>query len=148
MPDKAWGAYYDLRNKTFVFSGYNAHIQGGNRKAIADYDGGYGFIGQTRHTMRSYIYALDEQGQGFYYATDSRQIAAFNAYFVNFEDSNSSPVTFSFDSSDATPVKEVEGDVGKMDVNTPIYNIEGIRTDNAVYKPGIYIVNGKKVIKK
>lgn len=148
VPDNAWGSYYDLRNKTFVFSGANAHIQGGNCKAIADYNGSFGFIGQTRKAVRSFVYTLDEQGRSFDYVIDNCPIAAFNAYFVNFEDGNSNPVTFSFDSRDATPVKEVTGDSGTQNMNTPIYNIEGIRADSAVNTPGIYIVNGKKVIKK
>lgn len=147
VPDNAWGSYYDLRNKTFVFSGTNALIKGGNYKAIADH-GDYGFIGQTRQSTCSHIYALDESGANFDYMTDNYQVAAFNAYFINFEDNNSNPVTFSFDTRDATPVKDIISDDSSQDVNTPIYNIEGMRMDNADHVPGIYIINGKKIIKK
>lgn len=147
VPDNAWGSYYDLRNKTFVFSGSNAHIKGGDIKAIADHDGYYGFIGLTRQAMRSHVYTLDELGAGFDYVTEISPIAAFNAYFVNFEDNSSNPVTFSFDNRDATPVKEIVG-AGSQETNTPIYNLEGMRIGNADQAPRIYIVNGKKVIKK
>ena len=147
VPDNAWGAYYDLRNKTFVFSGTNAQIQAGNSKAITDH-GSYGFIGQTRHSMCSHVYALDELGLSFDYTTENRPIAAFNAYFVNFENNNSIPVSFSFDTRDATPVKEVVSDEGTQDINKPVYHIDGKRIDNANKTPGIYIVNGKKVIIK
>ena len=68
-------------------------------------------------------------------------------HFVNFEDNSSNPVTFSFDNRDATPVKEIVG-AGSQGTNTPIYNLEGMRIGNTDQAPRIYIVNGKKVIKK
>ena len=148
VPDNAWGAYYDLRHKPIVFTGYNAHILAGDQKAIADYDNNYCFVGQTRNTMRSHIYALNEQGSSFDYLTDYSGIAAFNAYFVNYEDNSSYPVTFSFDTRDATPVKSVYVDGENQNAQTSIYTIDGVRVDKPSSTPGIYIINGKKYIKK
>lgn len=148
VPDNAWGSYYDLRHKPIVFTGYNASILAGDQKAIADHDGNYCFVGQTRHTMRSHIFALNEQGVSFDYLTDYSGIAAFNAYFVNYEDNSTYPVTFSFDTRDATPVKSVLNDVDNQQVQTSVYTIDGVRTDNHSTAPGIYIINGKKYIRK
>ena len=147
VPDNSWGSAYDLRDKTFVFKGYDAQILGGNPKAVSDNDGDYCFIGQTLQGTHSYIYTIDEAGSGFDFTSDETPVKAFSAYFVNFEDNGSNPVSVSFDSRSATPVHSILYD-NIQEENPSVYSIDGIRLDGHAAQPkGIYIINGKKIIK-
>ncbi len=104
------------------------------------------------------IYALSQKSGavGFYPVAASVTIPAGKAYLEYTASDPSSPVkgfTFVFDDDDATGISLMEDGRSQMEGGA-IYNIAGQRLDNSQFtihnsqlKRGIYIVNGKKVLK-
>jgi len=148
VPDRSWGAAYDLRDKSITFAGVNAHILGGHKKAVTDNGHRFDLIGRTYSAHRSYIYALNPQGDSFSQTTDKVKTEPFTAYFVGYYNNEwSNAVNFQFDTRMATPVKPVT--LQDMSAGSSAYTIDGRRiNDDAPLSPGIYIINGKKVIVK
>ena len=105
----------------------------------------------------STIFALSNKanGVGFYPVGDGVKIPAGKAYLEYTSTGGSSAVkgfTFVFD-DDATGIEDLKDSKDLKDSNV-IYNIAGQRLDNSQFtihnsqlKRGIYIVNGKKVLK-
>lgn len=83
-------------------------------------------------------YVLQKQGTdvNFYKAVSGMTINPFRAYLTT--SSGAARLTFDFD--EATGIKAVE-----TTGNAKVYNLQGVRVDNPT--KGLYIVNGKKVIK-
>ena len=83
-------------------------------------------------------------GGKFWYSNGNNKMKAFRAYFDFYDvladvENAGSRVNISFD--DITGVRSVKNDSGE-----DIYTLSGQRVKNA--GKGVYIVNGKKVIKK
>jgi hypothetical protein len=88
-----------------------------------------------------YILADGAKGVAFYKATAGTTIAAGKGYL----EFTGSPVkAFYFDGDDATGIKNLNVDLNN---NERIYNLAGQRIDNSQLQRGIYIVNGKKVLR-
>lgn len=147
VPDNAWGAKYDLRGKTFTFTGHDALIRGGEQKAVTDNGGRFDFIGRPCGATRSVIYALNEAGSKFAFEDTGIEIEPFTAYFVDYYGNDgANAVSFRFDDGLATPVREVRAD---KEQPAAIYTIDGVRVNDGASLPsGIYIVDGKKRIVK
>ena len=151
VPDNSWGKKYDLRDKTFTFTGHNAHIKPGTCKAISSNDGKYDMIGRTFATNRSLVYALNDEGNDFMFTEDDVEIAPFRAYFTGYynngEDASNAAVQFCFDTRSATPVKSPVVDDAATD--DAVYTLQGIRHSSHESLPkGIYIWKGKKRVVK
>lgn len=133
------GTYYNKLSTTATATTTGNALLGSNGSVI----GGEG------------IYALAKKGDpavvGFYPVGSGVTIPAGKAYL---EYTASSPVkgfTFVFDEDDATGIQGVQG---VQEVQGAIYNIAGQRLDNSQFtihnsqlRRGIYIVNGKKILK-
>ena len=88
-----------------------------------------------------YILADGAKGVAFYKATAGTTITAGKGYL----EFTGSPVkAFYFDGDDATGIKNLNVDLNN---NERIYNLAGQRIDNSQLQRGIYIVNGKKVLR-
>lgn len=83
-------------------------------------------------------YVLQKQGTdvNFYKAVSGMTINPFRAYLTT--SSGAARLTFDFD--EVTGIKTIE-----TTGNAKVYNLQGVRVDNPT--KGLYIVNGKKVIK-
>ena len=102
-----------------------------------------------------YALAIKNEKVGFYPVAASVNIPAGKAY-LEYTNTGSNPVkgfTFVFDEDDATGISLMEDGRSQME-DGAIYNIAGQRLDNSQFtihnsqlKRGIYIVNGKKVLK-
>ena len=77
-----------------------------------------------------------EHGLGFY-PFNGTNLAGFKAYMLN----GSGVRGFAFQEGETTSIEAAEG----TQLNEPIYDLSGRRVQSA--KSGLYIVNGKKVIK-
>ncbi len=117
----------------------------------------------TKDAERGYMYGIYTStkvpeknvflsGNNFWYSVGNSPIKAFRAYFEfkdvldAYYDVAEACITFSLDGNTvgATLVKSVE--VKSDEVKSEVYNLNGQRVSKA--GKGVYIVNGKKVVKK
>ena len=91
----------------------------------------------------NYILSNEDEGIGFYAATDGNYLAANKAYLSTTVDPTSLVKAFlGFTEGDADAISEI---VNGKSVNGKWYDLSGRRVSKAT--KGIYIVNGKKVVK-
>lgn len=81
---------------------------------------------------------------GFYRYTGST-LAARRAYLA-IANSSEAGFRFDFNGGTATAIDEVQDT--RVQKNDVIYNLAGQRVSESALTPGIYIVNGKKIVKK
>ena len=100
-----------------------------------------------------YALAIKNDKVGFYPVAASVTIPAGKAYLEYTSGGAVKGFTFVFDDDDATGIEDLKDSKDLKDSNV-IYNIAGQRLDNSQFtihnsqlKRGIYIVNGKKVLK-
>ena len=149
VPDNTWGRKYDLRDKTFTFTGHDASIRPGASKAVADKGGKYDLIGRTHTAHRSMVYALNDEGNDFVFTEDNVEIAPYRAYFAGYYnnggDASHAAVQFCFDSRSATPVTAPL--IDQQQDSNAVYTLQGVRLpEHGSLPKGIYIWNGKKIV--
>ena len=138
IPGDKWGAAWDLTGKTFEFKGSTAYIRGNaNPILIADE---YQFVGTTKAQTLSDVYILNAAGNTF--EKTSGTVEPFRAYFESLILNSASSLMIDAYDEEVTEIQTLPSDI-----QTPVvYTLDGRRvTGNQ--KKGIYIVNGKKVIK-
>lgn len=89
-----------------------------------------------------YCLAYGDQGIGFYPIKPNTTLAAYKGYLQIINNSPAKSYRMDID-AETTGVEGVI--LNKLDGTTKIYNLQGQRVNNA--QKGIYIINGKKVIK-
>ncbi|MBQ2215793.1 MAG: C10 family peptidase [Prevotella sp.] len=150
-PGSKWGESYNLLNKTIAFSADNVNITETSKlKAMTD---AFDFVGLSEQKSVS-GYVLDENGQ-YFVKKDGVHQNAFRAYFIAGADNPIAHAprlrigTFVPDG-----ISEVENMTnGKADVytlnGTKIATVRVIQgsADLGCLPSGIYIINGKKIIK-
>lgn len=140
VPGDTWGPQWDLRNKTITFTGSgNASLRKGISQALTGES--YQFRGTMKQKDMTDIYALNATGSAF--KLGDTTIDAFRAYFVSLGSKLYDHLSIYTGGSKTTgiimPEKEplTSGD---------IYAIDGRKVKGNL-KKGVYIVNGKKMIK-
>lgn len=141
VPDDTWGSDWDLRNKTMVFSASNKQVS--SDKAVTS-GNHYNFVGTTKSVTIDGVYALDSQGQ--YFTLGNVTVDAFRAYFKG-----SSLATFASSLSIVDSLPTAIGDINNVGqkASMHVYSLDGCNLGNDLNSlpKGVYIVNGKKVIK-
>ena len=149
LPGDHWGAAYNLNGKTIKFKGSGTITKSGRTTVTAEY---YRFMGQTQKNNTENIYCINAAGNKFELKTTGGS-PAFRPYFkADIFDRTTSSLAIGFDETTGiksltlTPAPIGEG----SDV---IYDLQGRRigqwsTLNSQLRPGLYIINGKKVIIK
>lgn len=92
----------------------------------------------------NYILSNEDEGIGFYAATDGKYLAANKAYLSTTVNPESLVKAFlGFIEGDADGINTIEN--GKLTIDNAVFDLSGRRVSKAT--KGIYIVNGKKVVK-
>jgi hypothetical protein len=87
------------------------------------------------------IYVLNNAGS-FFELQDNATVNPFNAYFVG-ESAGSRMLRIGMDDSGTTPINSIRSD----DASGVVYDLQGRRADGSQLKKGVYIVDGKKVVR-
>lgn len=146
-----WGSRWVLVGKEMVFSGSHVSVKASDKFATGmSADKKFDFIGRTYATSRNMIYDLNETGSKFINTSLSwADINPFRCYFVGYFNNNGQTMKMHITSNDDTPtgIGSIEGDVPTGTAPT-IYTLDGkkVQTDET-HPGGVYIVNGKKVVK-
>lgn len=153
VPNQEWGANNNLVGKNIVFSATDAFVYADPIAVSAS--SAYNFRGTYSGTTLSNIYTLNAAGTKF--VKGKATVKPFACYFVATQDDNTDVNALnitSFDLDEETgitllPVEEEKTvdvfNVGGMKVGTAV--IRNGQVDLQNLPKGIYIVNGKKVIK-
>ena len=146
VPGNYYGTEYDLTGKQIVFSGTNASVRQNSEAKTIVSGSSIKFIGTQTASTLSDIYKLDNEGHQF--VKGSHYIASFHGYLVNNSSSSSSSANSIGISigGNATGILQLDSDAKRT--NT-IYNLNGMPINGSVNQlpSGIYIINGKKIIK-
>ncbi len=149
VPDNAWGSKWDLRGKEIVWSAENATIK---PDAIA-YTSGQQmvFAGSTYKQQLSGILGITADGSQF--STSGEQaVDAFHAYFktIDGESAGAKALSIAILSDDVNGIEPTPIATQNESETAAIYDLSGRRiqgNDGSSLPKGIYIINGKKVVK-
>ncbi len=148
LPGNHWGSEYDLSGKTIKFIGQDVVVKKSERGVVTAEN--YRFIGNTQQDNTENIYCINSDGNQFVLDNGS---APFRAFFkADIFDRTVTSLAIGFD--ETTGIKSLTltpAPIGKG--NDAIYNLQGRRIGqwsalNSQLRPGLYIINGKKVIIK
>jgi len=153
VPGKHWGEEYNMTGKTLKFSATNVKvIQTPECKLTSD---AYDFIGSTCERTVSNVYVLNEKGNTFK-LQESATIKPTGAYFMCNENQELAPANLyiAFDDLTGICMPRVTADDGQM---VDVYAIDGVKVatvrvnggkvDLSRLPKGIYIVEGKKIVR-
>lgn len=153
VPDDTWGDDFDLRGKEITFSAQNTTMLPASRQVVSS--DVFQFVGIMRSLENAQAYGLNDEGSKFEIGNSSQQ--PFHAYFEAKDSHASLPqalsVGFVSDDSSTTSITLPTDVNGHAD----IYTLSGVRIatlpvsfgriDLSSLPQGVYIVNGKKIIK-
>lgn len=149
VPDNAWGSKWDLRGKEIVWSAENATIK---PDAIA-YTSGQQmvFAGSVYRQELTGILGITADGSQF--STSGKQaVDAFHAYFktIDGESAGAKALSIAILSDDVNGIEPTPIATQNESEAAAIYDLSGRRiqgNDGSSLPKGIYIINGKKVVK-
>ena len=146
VPDESWvGAEFSLVGKTLVFGGENVTINKSVPTVVETEH--FKFVGTfVGATGLENAYVLNEAGESF--VSGSTEVQPFNAYIQKKDGTSAGArINISFGDDFATSIKGVRTD----DATTNnVYDLQGRKvSENGIdaLPKGIYILNGKKVMK-
>lgn len=149
VPDNAWGSKWDLRDKEIVWSAENATIK---PDAIA-YTSGQQmvFAGSVYRQQLSGILGITADGSQFSTSGD-QAVDAFHAYFktIDGESAGAKALSIAILSDDVNGIEPTPIATQNESEAAAIYDLSGRRiqgNDGSSLPKGIYIINGKKVVK-
>lgn len=151
VPDATWGTDWDLRNKVITFAADDVTFRADAIPQVAS--DAFKFVGIMQQKTLASAYLLNNEGSRF--SLEGSVEHPFRAYFVAKSSDSSLPhalsIGFLDDTSTAITLPAfVSGQAA-------VYNLQGVRVaivpvaagqaDLSTLPKGVYIVNGKKVIK-
>lgn len=148
VPGAEWGSKNDLTNLPITFHGQNATVSGDFRASTSGDN--YKMKGVVCQKVFNDIFVLNADGTAFT-RQNSATVDAFRAYFEPTSTAATAQMlTMAFgdgNQGETTALKPVFDHETTNQGNT-IYDLQGRKLNGEPTQKGIYIVNGKKVIKK
>ncbi|MGM9705314.1 MAG: C10 family peptidase [Prevotella sp.] len=146
-------AFDPVEGKTVSFETTNAEVAATtDSRSVAGTDS-YSYYG-TFHTLKSkQIYALNTTGSAFVYKRQTTQIKPYSGYFVTKLPDDMKVTTLYID----RVVTDITGIDNNAETTADVYAINGVKVGTAIINgdrivlpalpKGIYIVNGRKIVK-
>lgn len=151
FPTDRWGAQYNLVGKEIVFHGTNAHLVADVPMRLVTSK--ITFEGTTAANNVTDSYLLNAAGNSF--TRGNGDVSPFRAYFKPKDDALSSKLAIKFVDDEPTAITDLTLD--EADGTVAVYTLSGMRVGTVRIvngKPqtdtlpkGVYIINGKKVIR-
>lgn len=146
VPGSNWGSQWDLTNKKITFTGSGTIRSDASAVQSGD---NFKFYGSVKSESLTNVYALDAAGSNF--DKVSTTIPAFRAYFTPSNILNTvSSLGIGFDNG-TTGIFEINLKPQLQLNDETVYNLRGEKVGTAnklnTLPKGIYIINGKKVIR-
>lgn len=150
VPGDNWGEEHRLTGEDIVFSAKNTTVASTSRAMLSgDFYTMYGTYAPK--TISSDAYVLNSTGSGFVKKNSSVTLRPFRAYFLpKYGNGSQAALNIGMPGNQATGITPLFQDTPTT--ANDVYNISGVKVgtvDNMQQlKPGIYIVNGKKIVKQ
>jgi hypothetical protein len=145
VPDDRFGAAWQMTGFTVTFSTTNADIAA--TKTGSTSGNHYKFCGSTTATTLTNAYLLNAKGSKFVKATAATQVPPFRAWFEPVSISSLSKPSLTIGNAEASGIVTLPVATTAESTNT-IFTLSGVRLQGKPDKPGIYVMNGKKVVIK
>lgn len=145
VPGNQWGSKWDLTSKAITFKGTGANIKA-NAKAVKS--GTYvKFNGTTKQQALTSVFNLNAAGNKF--EKGDATVPAFRAYFsASSVGSTATSLGINFGGNDTAGISTIEA---QQDKPATVYDLRGMKVGTvdqiSTLPKGIYIINGKKIIK-
>ena len=143
VPGSKWGSNWNLTGKTLKFVGKSQSqiVKDAVAETARDH---YSFVGTTKSQALTNVYALDDAGKTF--KRGDATIAPFRAYFSAISGSRATKLDIL--SLDDQPTAISLPDVEPLQAGD-VYTLDGRKVGTTLdgLPKGIYVVNGKKVVK-
>ena len=143
VPGSKWGSNWNLTGKTLKFVGKSQSqiVKDAVAETARDH---YSFVGTTKSQALTNVYALDDAGKTF--KRGNATIAPFRAYFSAISGSRATKLDIL--SLDDQPTAISLPDVEPLQAGD-VYTLDGRKVGTTLdgLPKGIYVVNGKKVVK-
>ena len=149
LPGDHWGAAYNLNGKTIKFKGSGTITKSGRTTVTAEY---YRFMGQTQKNNTENIYCINAAGNKFELKATGGS-PAFRPFFKA-DIFDRTVTSLAIGSDETTGIKGLTPNPSPIGEGSDvIYDLQGRRIGqwsalNSQLRPGLYIINGKKVIIK
>ena len=147
VPGDSYGAF-SLKNKTLVFTGSDAKIKASSDASAVLTGSSYKFIGTTSAKSNlADVYLLDATGSTFKKTDGSEK--SFRAYFADTKNQSAANVLgISIGGGTPTGIADMLPAADKQ-IKAGVYNLNGVKMGDSLetLPAGIYVINGKKVIK-
>ena len=142
VPGDTWGANWDLTNKDITFYGSaGAHVAATAKASVSG--NSYKFAGTLGGENVTDMYVMNVAGNAF--TKTSGSVAPFRAYFkpIKMLEGAGTMLFIASEDSQLTGINEMSPE---PIANSSYYNLNGQRVSQP--SKGLYIINGKKVVKK
>ena len=143
VPGDTWGADWKMTGFPVTFSATNADISA--TKTGSTSGNHYKFCGSTIATTLTNAYLLNATGSKFVKKTES--VPPFRAWFEPVSISSLSMPSLTIGNAEASGIVTLPVATAAASANT-IFTLSGVRLQGKPDKPGIYVMNGKKVVIK
>lgn len=145
VPGDHWGSAFNLTGKEIVFKAKIAQVKSGIKSVVTGNN--YKLYGSTKTESVTGAYILNDTGDGagnsFKWTTNASSVAPFRAYFKPITQNSATSLRIVSPDNQTSAV-----DLLPAEIQIPtIYTLDGRRVSGNYLQKGIYIVNGKKVIK-
>ena len=150
VPGDNWGEEHRLTGKDIVFSATTATVTSTSRAMLSgDFYTMYGTYAPK--TIGTDAYVLNSTGSGFVKKSNSVTLRPFRAYFLpKYGYGSHAALSIGMTGNQTTGITPLFHDTPTT--ANDVYNISGVKVGNVdnmqQLKPGIYIVNGKKIVKQ
>lgn len=142
VPGNKWPSW-DLTGKEIIFRGENANIKSG---AISTVTGNsFKMTGIMKGQNLNDVYTLDDEGTTFRKTTGN--VSPFRAYFKSLSLGGAASLRILSYDNQPTSIQIVDNNPS---LDSVVYTLDGRKAGNSLDRlpKGLYIVNGKKVIKQ
>ena len=151
VPNRPYLIGYDAGQQNLNFSAQDASVEA--QPFVSTYSSYYKYLGTYSPVNSNSIYVLSADGKKFEAVADATDVSPFRAYFMantpEAAQEKNLPIIIE---GNATPtgISTMHNEECIMHNDPAVYDLQGRRVDHSAkdLQPGIYIINGKKIIVK
>jgi hypothetical protein len=148
-----WGEAWSLVNKEIAFKASNAAVPATPKSLVEGTT--YNFLGSTASKSVASVYYLNDEGNNFAFNSE-KTVEPFRAYFIlrtsDYGTVSAKSLNICMWNDEATGISQPKA---SEEINVDVYNLDGVKVRSGVssdtaldgLSKGIYIINGKKVVK-